>query len=115
MNELLTEMRFWRTVLANAERTIYCSPEEAERVQDWVEANPLASGITVRMHICVPPGALYVVDENGLRADLNEAVQRAVMEPVRERIRYSDGGAFRHLYQPEIPASPPLFPFGSIV
>ena len=86
MSDALTEVRFWAQVLGDAERTVLCSPENESRCKGYVAARGLDALITVQASPWVPDDRLYIVDENAMRASLNEVMSR----PIRVRPDYRE-------------------------
>lgn len=78
MNDLLTEARFWAQVTTDAERTIVCSPANADRVREWLTK----AGLDRRHKVLVSPiphdDEFYLLDHHAF-----EAAQREVLSPGR--------------------------------
>jgi DMSO/TMAO reductase YedYZ molybdopterin-dependent catalytic subunit len=71
----LTEVRFWAQVLTDAERTIFCSPDNESRIKSWIAARGLAGQLTVEASPVVPDDQLIVLDQHAVEAGHRKATQ----------------------------------------
>jgi hypothetical protein len=78
VNDVLTEVRFWSIVAKNAKRTVLCSPDLESRCKGYVEAAGLGGIITVKASPGCPDDRLFVVDEEAMRASMNELLARPI-------------------------------------
>lgn len=78
VERMLTDIRFYDQILGDSKRTIYCQPSMADAVRGAVEARGVGHIYTVRVSQVCPDGKLLLVDEQGIEASCNEAVQRSM-------------------------------------
>jgi hypothetical protein len=71
MSDVLTEVRFWLQVTADARRTVVCPPDLESRCKGYIDARELGHLITVKASPFMPDDCLYVIDEGALQAELN--------------------------------------------
>jgi len=73
---LMDEIRFWDQVTQDAKRTIYCHPDDCDRICQAVVEQGTAHVFTVRRSPFAKAGQLLVVDEQALDAGMREWAQR---------------------------------------
>lgn len=78
VERMLTEIRFYEQVIGDSKRVIYCEPHMAAAVQDAVQAHYAGPLFTVRSSPVCPEGKLLLVDEQGIEASFNAAVQQGL-------------------------------------
>lgn len=71
---------FWAQVMADAIRTIFCSPADEDRIRAAVDRHGIAGLITVTPSPAVKPGQLYLSNDN--------AVERVLQWELGRPIRY---------------------------
>jgi hypothetical protein len=72
------EVRFWAQVIQDRRRTILCPPDLESRVKGMVDAYGAAGTYDVQASPLVPDDQIFVVDQRGLEAAGNQALQRAL-------------------------------------
>lgn len=72
---ILDDARFWDQVVQDSRRTLLVPPDLESRAIEMVKAHGMAHIITVKVNEVLPVDTVYVVDEQGLEADMAEAVQ----------------------------------------
>lgn len=95
MNKPLTEVRFWAQVLADAERTICCSPDNESRIKGWIDARGLSGLYKVIASPFVPDGQVFVVDEHAVDAATREAAHKDHRAAMR-RLTFETAWQARH-------------------
>ena len=78
MNDVLTEVRFWRQVMTDAKRTVLCNPDLESRIRGWVDARGLGGLITVTPSPAVPMDRVFVVDEQAVQASFAQLASRPI-------------------------------------
>ncbi|MFE0039458.1 hypothetical protein [Streptomyces sp. NPDC059015] len=78
---ILDNIRFYSQILQDAERTIYCPPDQAAAVSSAIEGEGLGHVYTVTGSCAVPDGRIILVDEQALEA----ATRQAAQKPIRFR------------------------------
>lgn len=77
MNDPLTEARFWAQVTTDAERTIVCSPANADRVRELLTKAGLDRMHKVLVNRFLPSdGEIYVIDHHSFEAARRELFAR---------------------------------------
>lgn len=66
---------FWAQVMADASRTIFCSPADAGKVQAAVEARGVGGLITVTPSPSIEPGQLYLSDDGAVERELRRSLR----------------------------------------
>jgi hypothetical protein len=72
---ILDDVRFWNQVVQDSRRTLLVPPDLESRAIEMVKAHGVAHVITVKVSEVLPANTVYVVDEQGLEADMAEAIQ----------------------------------------
>lgn len=72
------DVRFWAQILEDSRRTLICPPDLESRVKTRIAAMGLDRQFTVMVSPYAPDGAIYLVDLNGMDADTNQSMLRAV-------------------------------------
>lgn len=78
MTDPLTEVRFWAQVIGDAKRTIMCNPDAESRIKGWIDARGMAGLLTVKPSPYVPENRIFILDEQGMQANLNERLARPI-------------------------------------
>lgn len=72
---ILDDVLFWNQVVQDSRRTLLVPTDLESRAIEMVKAHGMAHVITVKVSEVLPDGMVYVVDEQGLEADMAEAMQ----------------------------------------
>ncbi len=72
---ILDDVLFWSQVVQDSRRTLLVPPDLESRAIETVKARGLAHVVTVRVSCVLPDGVAYLVDEQGLEADMAQAMQ----------------------------------------
>ena len=80
LDRMRYEAAFWAQVAGDARRTVFCTPEDAPRVQRAVDKADVRHMITVHASPACPPGHILVVDEPALEAAQHQAIQRMLTQ-----------------------------------
>lgn len=78
MSDILTEVRFWTQVIGDQKRTVFCSPDLEARLRGWIEARGMGHLLTVKASQACPDTQVFIVDEQGIEAEWQQALSRPV-------------------------------------
>jgi len=72
----LTETRFWLQIVNDSRCTVMCPLDLESRVKGWVDARCMGGLITVIASKYMRDNEIWIIDDPGLEAVSNQAVQR---------------------------------------
>lgn len=82
-DDLFTDVMFAAIVGAELHRTLWVHPDGEARLRAVLASDPrIAPYYTIKTNSLLPHGEVYIIDDNALEADANEARQRLLKAPM---------------------------------